>query len=319
MLGQQTQVTVGSQSAVATPNTTQRTNLNIYKIDGGGSESMPDDLILSGGLYDGSDPTAPAPGLNDHTLSVDVPLCLNQFPIWMTAGLGPSVDAGATGAYTHTFNSGIAVAPMNTVEHMRQTGDYRQHLACVMSSMAIDLSADREGFAMATLGFMGYDELPSTSVLAGTVLPTPTLLRPPQKLLNTTYNGVSAAGQIMGGKFTFDRKLKRHRKADGTGQPYEISYDDRSEFSGSFHVRYKDPTLDTDAIARTVRAASMVLATGSGTSIAFNMANIRLERTPVPIAGPAGVEYDINFKGWQTAAAPALTVVVTNANQNVTY
>ena len=319
MLGLQSQVTVGAQPVIGTANTTQRTNLNIYKIDGGSSASLPDDNILSGGFNNGSDPTPPAPGLVDHKLQIDVPLCVNQFPLWLLACFGASTDSGTNPNYTHSFASGAANPAGVTIEHQLQTSDYRRHLFCVMDSFSLDLSADKEGFAMASLGFMGYDEIVQTAALAGTVTAAPALSRPAQALLNILYNGVSGAGQIMGGKINFKRNLKRHRRADGTGLPYEISYDNRSELSGSLHVRYKDGALNADAIALTTRSLEMDLMSGTNTGLKFVMNNIVLERTPVPVQGPSGVEYDINFKGWQTAGAPAITASVLNQTATVSF
>lgn len=319
MLGLETQVSVGAQTLVATPNTTQRTNLNVYKIDGGASESMPDDPILSGGYNNGSDPTAPAPGLGDHKLAIDVPLCVNQLPLWLMAGFGASTDAGADPNYSHLFASGAAVVPGVTVEHQLKANDYRQHLFCAMESFSLDLSSDKEGFGMASLSMIGYDEIVANAALAGTVTAAPPLDRPAQALLNLLYNGVGGAGNIMGGKLTFTRKLKRHRKADGSGLPYEISYDDRSELSGSIHVRYKDNTLNADAVARSLRAIELQLMSTPTKGVKFRASNCRLERTPVPVQGPSGVEYDINFKGWQDAVGPALTATVLNQSPAVSF
>lgn len=306
MLGLQSTVDLGLQASATNPATQARTTLNVYSFTGGASESMPEDNILGGGLNNGSDPVLPGPGLDDHRVNVVVPVCEAQFPLWMRAFFGAATAGGTSPNFTYDYASGAAALPYCYIEHKLQASDFRRHFGCVGESLDIDWSADAEGFARASLAFVGLSEdAPQTAALPGVVTAAPALVRNPQRSINITYNGVA---QVIGGKTSFKRNLKRHRNADGTGVPYAVEYNGKSTLEGSLKVRYTGSTMNADAVARTARATVLELLTSATRGLRFTMATMRLGRTPVPIEGPDGVEFDFPFKGWQTSGNAALVV-----------
>lgn len=313
MLGLESTVELGIQPSSAKPTTQARTSLNIYKFTGGGSEAMPDDPLLGGGLNNGSDPTEPGPGLDDHKVTVVVPVCEAQFPLWLRAFFGAAVASGADPDFVYTYHSGAGALPYCYLEQKLQTNDYRRHWSCVGESLDIDWSSDAEGFAQATLGFIGLGEdEPKTAALAGVVTAAPALLRAPQREVGITYNGVAT---VIGGKMNFKRTLKRHRNADGTGVPYAVEYNGKSSLEGSFKVRYTGQTMNTDAMNRTVRETVLELLSNADRGLRFTLPTMRLGRTPVPIEGPDGVEFDFPWRAWQTSGAAALAVAALSASE----
>jgi hypothetical protein len=307
LLGLGSTVTVGTQTDAVTPNTSTRQSLNIYSISGGETENLPDDNILGGGMNNDSDPTQPAPGLATHELSLEVPLCTNQFAYWLTAFFGAAADAGSTPNYTHTFHSGVA-PPWLTIEHMLSSSDGRTHIGCMGEELTIDWNAEKDGFAPVSLKFIGLKENIISAASAGTITPAPTLARPAQQLVDVLYNSV-AGGDLIGGSLTFKRNLKRFRAADGTGIPYEVNKAGRSSLSGKISMRYEGSTRQADAIARTVRALSIQLMSGANTGIQFSPPKIQLEKTPISVSGPDAVMLDMNWIGFQDPSGPALNIV----------
>ena len=306
MLGLQSTIDLGLQASATNPTTQARTTVNVYSFTGGASEAMPEDNVLGGGLNNGSDPVLPGPGLDDHRVTAIVPICEAQFPLWMRAFFGAAAASGTGPNYLYDYSSGAAALPYCYIEHKLQTSDYRRHFGCVGESLDIDWMADAEGFARASLAFVGLSEAdPQTAVLAGAVTAAPALVRNAQRSVNITYNAVAS---VIGGKLSFKRNLKRHRNADGTGVPYAVEYNGKSSLEGTFKVRYTGSTLNADAVARTARQTILELLTNANRGLRFTLATMRLGRTPVPIEGPDGVEFEFAWKAWQTSGNAAMVV-----------
>lgn len=306
MLGLETEVEIAQQVDATTFNVTGRQALNVYRITGGRTRSRPQDNILNGGFQNLSDPTQPAPGLPEHRLEIEAPLCVNQLQYWLRAFFGPPTTTGTTD-YSHLFKSGVSTLPYISIQQKRQTGDFSRHIGCVGEEMRIKLDPEQDGFARVMMSFVGLDEEKAATAAAGTVAAAPALDRPAEALANIMYNAV-AGGQVMSGEIVFKRKLKRIRSADGTGVPRAIQYDGKSELTGSLHCRYESQAMLADARADTERAVVLELLKSATRGIRFNVAHGLLDETPVGAEGPDGVEIDIPLIGYQNAADPALQV-----------
>lgn len=305
MLGLETQIEVGLQSS-ATAFSTDRQALNVYKITGGETLSRPEDPLLHGGLANLTDPTEPGPGLPEHKVTVEVPLCINQFPLWLIAFFGPPTTTGASPDYAHAFRSGGGLGYVSIQDRL-QVGDYRRHLGCVGEEMKIALDPGADGFARVTMTFVGIREERDITTAAGTVVDAPALDRAAEYLAKVLWNAV-AGGQLIGGELTFKRKLKRIRSGDGTGRPSRIEYDGKSALSGSIKLRYTDQTVVADAWARTERTLQMELLRSLGRGLKVLTSHALLDVVPVGRDGPDGVEIDIPLVGYQSASDPALTL-----------
>lgn len=317
MLGLLSTVSIGKQPTNADPTTLARQSLQIYSISGGQTQSDSDDPILGGGLNNGSDPTGAAPGLDDHKITVKVPLCGNQFPWWMAAFFGTEVAAGAATDYTHDWKSGQTL-PKIFMEHQLKSGLLRRHYAMVGSDLTIDLDAEREGYGQAELTFVGLKETKATSALTGVITAAPALVRPAQKLVNIVYNGVNG-GDLMGGKFTYSRPLKRYRSADGTGIPYDVDQEQASQLTGSIRTRFQSDTFYDDGVAQTERALAIQLMSSATRGIKFALPHMRLARTAVGVDGPGGIEMNFDFRAWQTQADAAMGVTVANGTATAAF
>lgn len=315
MLGKLSQVSIGKQVSFADPTTLDRQSLNVYSVNGGQSDNFVDDPILGGGLNNGSDPSAPAPGLDDHKVTIKAPLCVDQAPFWFAAFFGAEAASGSTPNYTHEWKSGQAL-PIIFLEHQLKAGVYRRHFGMIGESMTIDLDSEREGFAMMELTFVGLKDAKAAIAMPGDVDAAPALNRAAQKLVNIVYNGVSG-GYLIGGKFTFTRKLKRHRSADGTGLPYSVEQDGDSTLTGSLRTRFENDTFVDDGIAQTERALELQLMKTAQRGLQFDMQHMRLNRTPVSVDGPDGIEVNFDFRAWQTTADAALAARALNAQATV--
>jgi len=306
MLGLETQIEIAQQVDFATFNVTGRKALNVYKFSGGQTKSRPEDPILNGGMQNLSDPTEPGPGLADHKVTVEVPVCINQFPFWLRSFFGPPTTSGTASDYTHAFKSGIAVLPIISIQQMLQTADFRRHVGLVGEELKISLDPGADGFARATITYVGIEEQRATTTAAGTVTAAPVLDRPAEALANVLWNLVSG-GQLIGGELTFKRKLKRIRSADGTGKPTKIEYDGKSTLGGNVKLRYANQSIISDAWSRTERAMTMELLRTATRGLRFSTSHALLDEVPVGADGPDGIEIDIPLMGYQNATDPALT------------
>jgi len=306
MLGLETQVEIAQQADATTFNVTARKALNVYKFTGGQTKSRPEDPILNGGFENLTDPTEPGPGLPDHKVTVEVPLCVAQFPFWLRAFFGAPATTGAATDYSHEFKSGRDLNYISMQQKL-QAGDYRRHVGCVGEEMKISLNPEADGFARVTMTFLGIEEQRGTVAALGTVTAAPALDRPAEALANVLWNAVSG-GQLIGGELTFKRNLKRIRSANGTGLPSGVEYNGKSSLSGSVKLRYKNQSIIADAWSRTERAMQMELLRSTVRGIRFLTGHALLDETPIGADGPDGVEVDIPLMGYQSAVDPALRI-----------
>ncbi|MEH0194573.1 phage tail tube protein [Caulobacter sp. CCNWLY153] len=317
MLGLETIVSVGKQATFADPTTLARQSLQLYSISGGQTEADTDDEILGGGLQNSSDPVAPAPGLDDHKITVKGPLCINQFAWWNAAFFGDETPSGSASDYTHLWKTGQAL-PIIFLEHQVKSGLLRRHHGLVGESVTVDLDTEREGFGQFEMTFVGLKETRANEPLTGAVTAAPALLRPAQKLINILYNAV-AGGDLMGGKFTYTRKLKRLRSADGTGLPYAVVLDGISTLTGSVRTRFENDNFVDDAVAKTERALSLQLMNSATRGIKWDLPHQRLSRQPLSVDGPGGLELSFDFRAWQTTADAAMTSRVLNGSATAAF
>src|SRR5690349_7857888 len=130
MLGLKTTVSIGKQASAADPATQDRQSLHVYSVNGGQTEADTEDNILGGGLNNEEDPVAPAPGLDEHRVTVVFPWCIAQAGYWLAAFFGDETAGGADPDYTHEFKSGQAL-PYVFLEHKIDTNLYRRHFGLV--------------------------------------------------------------------------------------------------------------------------------------------------------------------------------------------
>jgi hypothetical protein len=305
MLGLESKVEIGLQiSPLVFADARQA--LNIYKITGGQTKSRPEDPILSGGLQNLTDPTEPGPGLADHKLTIEGPLCIAQFPYWLSAFMGSPTTSGSSPDYQHVYGSGGALNAIS-IQHRLQAGDYRRHLGCVGEELKVTLDPGSDGFGRFSMTFIGAEEQRGTTTAPGTVTAAPPLDRPAEALASLLWNAV-AGGQIIGGEFTFKRKLKRIRAADATGRPNRIEYDGKSTLSGSVKLRYGGQSIISDAWSRTERAMELNLFRTSVRGFRFQTGHALLDETPVGADGPDGIEIDIPLTAYQSGADSAFKI-----------
>ena len=307
MFGLETQVEIGLQADPTTFNTTARRSLNVYKISGGRTSTRPEDPILGGNFANLTDPTEPGPGLPDHKLTIEAPVCIAQMPFWLRAFFGAPETTGTTPDYEHEFKSGVSTLPYIALQHRLQANDYRRHVGLVGEEFRISFNPEADGFARFSMSFMGIDEQRDTAAAAGTVTAAPTLDRPAEAASNVAWNGV-AGGQIIGGELTFKRKLKRIRSADGTGLASAIEYDGKSTLSGSIKLRYRTQSIIQDAWSRTERVVAMELMRAAERGLQFQCGHAVLDEAPIDISGPDGVEFDLPLNAYQSATDVALLI-----------
>ncbi len=316
MLGLQTEIEIAEQVDATTFNVTARKALNVYSVKGGQTRSRPQDPILNGGMQNLSDPTEPAPGLPELSLTIEAPLCVTQLQFWLRAFFGAPATTGSAPNHSHLFKTGVAVLPYISIQHKLQANDFRKYVGLVGESMEISLNPEADGFGRITMTFIGIEEQRAVATAAGTVTAAPTLDRPAEALSNIIFNGVSG-GSSIGGKLSFKRKIKRVRSADGTGKPRAVQYDGKSEVTGSLKCRYESQTMLADAWAQTERAITLELLKSATRGVRFAIAHALLDEVPVSIDGPDGVEFDLPFTGYQTTVDPALQVTALSATASL--
>lgn len=312
MLGLQTEIEIAEQVDPTTFNITARQALNVYSITGGQTRSRPQDNILNGGQQNLSDPTQPGPGLPDHKVTIEAPLCVAQLGFWLRAFFGAPTTTGTTPDFSHAFKSGVATLPYISILQKRQAGDFSKHVGLVGEEFRIKLDPAQDGFARIVMTFIGIREDIVSVAPVGTVTAPPALDRPAERLATILYNAV-AGGQVMSGEIMHKRKLKRIRAADGTGVPRAIQYDGKSETTGGLHCRYETQAMLADARSDTERTVELQLLKSGPRGYKFKLSHSLLDETPVGADGPDGIEIDIPVTGYQSPTNPSLLVTALTA------
>jgi hypothetical protein len=271
-----------------------------------------DDELLGLARTNDRDTTAPAPGLPSMSGTLVVPVDFNHFGLWLKMLLGAAVDTGSADPYTHVFTSGAEVLPYNALEvSVKNVGGatkYMQYLGLIGSKGTIEISR-QAGYQKASIEVMGRSELKAASTGGGTPA-DPWAREAIAATLGKLQIGGSDAANILKVSATYDNKPTAQDFLNGTGYPSGFDLDAAATFTGSIDLRFLNTTMYDHAVAGDVLDAAMVFSQSGSRSLTLEAPALRLERSGVPISGPAGIQQSFNFRAEQSASAAMLTATL---------
>lgn len=270
------------------------------------------DVIGLGGTRD-----AAAPFQDTVTVSgtVVVPVDLNAFGHWLRLLLGPPTTTGTTN-FTHTFKSGAAALPSNSVEVGYP--DVPSYDLCTgVRADTLELDFSPSGPATASLGLIGQGSARSSASAGG----TPTT--PAYTAFNKAQGSISRTGtalaQVTGAKLSFSngvetvRTIRADRKIEGADPGI-------CRATGQVTARFADTTLLTQAQTGAAADFAFAYAIDANRSLTVTLHEVYLALAKTPIAGPGGVEAAFDFRAaYSATAATMMTVALKNQQAGAEY
>lgn len=283
------------ESAFATPPSGNWIQTVAYgPIDIGEKQGFVDDPILGAGLVNNVDSSAPAPDLPSAGGNITVPLDLAHLGYWLKRLFGAPATSGTDPNFVHVFTSGVEALPTFGLEIKKAAALYYQTLGCAANKLTMKASR-QGGYDRFTIEVLACKENKLTSTGGGTpgamVARVPVAASLPVFKLNGTL-----AGQVLSVDAVYDNKLVGQPFLTGDSHIAGIERDVEATFTGTVKVRFKDATYHDLGISGGVFASELLWQVSSARLLSIAPPIQRLERVPISIQGPGGVEVDFPFR-----------------------
>ncbi|WP_149539361.1 phage tail tube protein [Siccirubricoccus phaeus] len=310
-IGANTRLLMLPESTYGTAPTGNFRRLPFLSCDLGAEQPLLDaDVIGLGGTRD-----AAAPFLDTVTVagSAVVPVDLINIGHWLRLLLGAPTTSGTTN-YTHTFKSGGASLPSNSIElGYPDVPSYDLITGVRADTLEIDFSPS--GPATASFGLIGQGSTRSGASSGGT--PTSAAYTAFNKAQGSISRSGSALAQVTGAKLSFTnsvetvRTIRADRKIEGADPGI-------CRATGQVTVRFADTTLLTQAQNGSSADFAFAYTIDANRGLTFTLHEVYLALAKTPIEGPGGIEAAFDFRAAYNATATTMMTVVLKNQQAAT-
>ena len=245
-----------------------------------------------------------------------VPVDLNNIGHWLRLLLGPPTTTGTSPNFIHSFGSGAAALPSNSIEiGYPDVPNYDLCTGVRADTLEIDFSPT--GPATATFGLMGQGSTRGTSSSGGT--PTSAAYTAFNKAQGAISRNGSALAQVTGARLTYAngmemvRTIRADRKVEGVDPGI-------ARATGQITARFADTTLLTQAQNNAAAEFGFSYAIDANRSLTFTLHEVYLALAKTPVEGPAGVEASFEFRAaYNATATRMMTAVLKNQQAGTEY
>ncbi|MCK8787268.1 phage tail tube protein [Roseomonas sp. NAR14] len=310
-IGANTRLLMLPESTYGTAPTGNFRRLPFLSCDLGAEQPLLDaDVIGLGGTRD-----AAAPFLDTVTVSGSavVPVDLINIGHWLRLLLGAPTTTGTTN-YTHTFKSGGASLPSNSIElGYPDVPSYDLITGVRADTLEIDFSPS--GPATASFGLIGQGSTRSGTSSGGT--PTSAAYTAFNKAQGSINRSGSALAQVTGAKLSFTnsvetvRTIRADRKIEGADPGI-------CRATGQVTVRFADTTLLTQAQNGSSADFAFAYTIDANRSLTFTLHEVYLALAKTPIEGPGGIEAAFDFRAAYNATATTMMTIALKNQQTAT-
>jgi hypothetical protein len=266
----------------------------------------------------GSNRDPAAPFLDTVTVAGQavVPVDLINIGHWLRLLLGPPTSTGTSPNFIHSFGSGAAALPSNSIEiGYPDVPNYDLCTGVRADTLEIDFSPT--GPATATFGLMGQGSTRGASSSGGT--PTSAAYTAFNKAQGAISRNGSALAQVTGARLTYAngmemvRTIRADRKVEGVDPGI-------ARATGQITARFADTTLLTQAQNNVPAEFAFSYAIDANRSLTFMLHEVYLALAKTPIEGPAGVEASFDFRAaFNATATRMMTAVLKNQQAGTEY
>jgi hypothetical protein len=306
--GSNLELFIRKQSAFKTPATGNYLRAPVYSY--GVIETQPniDDPLLGLTKTNSRDKTEAAKDLATCQGPIVAPLDFTYLRYWMEMVFGAPTTTGADGDFVHTFVSGGVSLPAATVERkmLKNGGSILFQTIGVMAN-TMQIQASRQGgYARVSMDCLAYGEAILGSTGAGT--PEDLAVRDPIAAALGVYKIGGAAAEVLECNLTYSNDLQ---PIDAIGDARVSGFDlGDSGVTGTLRMRFRDTTLQAQAIAGTTHAGELLFQKSATRSLSWSMPIVRLEPAGIPNEGPGFIDQTFTLRAEQDASAAALTAVL---------
>ena len=259
----------------------------------------------------GSNRDPAAPFLDTVTVQGQavVPVDLVNIGHWLRLLLGPPITTGTSPNFIHSFGSGAAALPSNSIEiGYPDVPSYDVCTGVRADTLEIDFSPS--GPATATFGLMGQGSSRAGASAGGTPVSGPYTAF--NKAQGSISRGGSPLAQVTGARMTYAngmemvRTIRADRRIEGVDSGI-------ARCTGQVTVRFADATLLTQAQNGTAAEFAFSYTIDANRSLAFMLHDVYLALAKTPIEGPGGVEAAFGIRAaFNATATRMMTAVLKN-------
>ena len=268
------------------------------------------------GLGGNRDPAAPFFDTVTVEGDVVVPVDLINIGHWLRLLLGAPVTTGTSPNFTHSFGSGTAALPSNSIEiGYPDVPNYDLCTGVRADTLEIDFSPT--GPATATFGLMGQGSARGASSSGGT--PTSAAYTAFNKAQGAISRNGTALAQVTGARLTYAngmemvRTIRADRKVEGVDPGI-------ARATGQITARFADTTLLTQAQNNAPAEFAFSYTIDANRSLTFTLHEVYLALAKTPVEGPGGVEASFEFRAaFNATATRMMTAVLKNQQAGAEY
>ena len=268
------------------------------------------------GVGSSRDPAAPFLDTVTVQGQAVVPVDLVNIGHWLRLLLGPPTTTGTSPNFIHTFGSGAAALPSNSIEiGYPDVPNYDLCTGVRADTLEIDFSPT--GPATATIKLIAQGSTRSGSSSGGT--PVSAAYTAFNKAQGSISRAGSALAQVTGARLTYSnsveavRTIRADRKIEGADPGI-------ARATGQITARFADTTLLTQAQNGTAAEFAFAFTIDANRSLTFTLHEVYLALAKTPIEGPAGVEASFEFRAaFNATATRMMTAVLKNQQAGTEY
>ncbi|MBW6400417.1 hypothetical protein KPL78_21330 [Roseomonas sp. HJA6] len=263
------------------------------------------------GVGSSRDPAAPFLDTVTVQGQAVVPVDLVNIGHWLRLLLGPPTTTGTSPNFIHSFGSGAAALPSNSIEiGYPDVPNYDLCTGVRADTLEIDFSPT--GPATATFGLMGQGSTRGTASSGGTS--TSAAYTAFNKAQGAISRNGSALAQVTGARLTYAngmemvRTIRADRKVEGVDPGI-------ARTTGQITARFADTTLLTQAQNNAPAEFAFSYTIDANRSLTFTLHEVYLALAKTPVEGPAGVEASFEFRAAYNATATRMMSAVLKNQQ----
>lgn len=268
-------------------------------VDIGSTKELLDDPLLG----QGRDPLDPEYGAENASGSLNVPVDLNYFGLWLSGLLGDAVstpdDEMDPTYYDHVFTSGGIEFPSFSIEvgHPR-LNKWSMNTGHMVNSMGISFA--RDGQAIASIGTIGQKEVWAGASGAG--VPASLDLERFSQFQTTLKRNGADMGSVLSASMNFTNNFDPVGPIGNQGLIDGLD-DGVAACTGEIEIRFRDDTLLQAAISGTPMALEFGFVKSATEFLKFSLPRVFLPKPRTVIPGPGGVNASFS---WSAKRDPIL-------------
>lgn len=275
----------------------------------GGERPLLDTPVLGAGA--GRDAGAPFIDVLTVNGEIELPVDLIHTGHWLRLLFGPPTTTGTSPNFVHTFGSGAATLPSNSIEvAYPDVPSFEMCSGVRADTLEIDFSPS--GAATMTIGLMAQGATRSATSGAGT--PATATLTNFSKAQGSISRNSTPLAQVTGARLTYSNGLEAVRTIRSDLRIEGVD-PGMCSATGEVTVRFENTTLLTQASDGTSCELALAYTINANRSLTITLHEVYFSLAKTPIEGPNGVSASFTFRAAFNATAGRMATVVLRNDQ----